>query len=146
LHYWLGFTRRRLGAGAEPVMRRAQLLLGELGKARRGAELPRAPIHGDYKLGNEYSHATRRLAAVRWSRGLRATMLGPSEASEKTDLELAADDANGELVTRLSAAGWSAIRLAGLDLALLAVAENGGGSAVQSVVADACPTRHASID
>jgi homoserine kinase type II len=52
LHYWLGFTRRRLGAGAEPVVRRAKLLLDELGKARRGVELPLAPIHGDYKLGN----------------------------------------------------------------------------------------------
>ncbi len=52
LHYWLGFTRRRLGAGAEPVVRRAELLLGELGRARRGVELPRAPIHGDYTLGN----------------------------------------------------------------------------------------------
>ena len=51
-HYWLGFTRRRLGAGAEPVVRRAMLLLDELGRARRGVELPRAPIHGDYKLGN----------------------------------------------------------------------------------------------
>src|SRR5262249_44551039 len=52
LHYWLGFTRRRLGPGAEPVVRRAKLLLDELGKARRGVDLPRAPIHGDYKLGN----------------------------------------------------------------------------------------------
>jgi Ser/Thr protein kinase RdoA (MazF antagonist) len=51
-HYWLGFTRRRLGPGAEPVVRRAKLLLGELSKARRGVELPLAPIHGDYKLGN----------------------------------------------------------------------------------------------
>jgi Ser/Thr protein kinase RdoA (MazF antagonist) len=51
-HYWLGFTRRRLGAGAEPVVRRAKLLVEELGKARRGLELPLAPIHGDYKLGN----------------------------------------------------------------------------------------------
>jgi len=47
LHYWLGFTRRRLGAGAEPVVRRAKLLLDELGRARRGVELPLAPIHGD---------------------------------------------------------------------------------------------------
>jgi hypothetical protein len=51
-HYWLGFTRRRLGPGAEPVVRRAELLLEELGKARRGLELPLAPIHGDYKLAN----------------------------------------------------------------------------------------------
>lgn len=52
LHYWLGFTRRRLGPGAEPVVRRARALLDELGQARRGVDLPRAPIHGDYKLGN----------------------------------------------------------------------------------------------
>jgi hypothetical protein len=51
-HYWLGFTRRRLGAGAEPVVRRAKLLLEEFGRARRGLELPLAPIHGDYTLEN----------------------------------------------------------------------------------------------
>ena len=51
-HYWLGFTRRRLGAGVEPVVRRAKFLLEELSSARRGVELPLAPIHGDYKLGN----------------------------------------------------------------------------------------------
>src|SRR5262249_45338109 len=51
-HYWLGFTRRRVGPRAEPVVRRAKLLLDELGKARRGVELPLGPIHGDYKLGN----------------------------------------------------------------------------------------------
>jgi Ser/Thr protein kinase RdoA (MazF antagonist) len=52
LYYWLGFARRRLGPAAEPVVRRARLLLGELSQARRGLDLPRAPIHGDYKLGN----------------------------------------------------------------------------------------------
>lgn len=52
LHYWLGFTRRRLGPGAEPLVRRAKLLLDELGRVRRGVELPLAPIHGDFKLGN----------------------------------------------------------------------------------------------
>jgi homoserine kinase type II len=34
------------------VVRRAKLLLDELGRARRGVELPLAPIHGDYTLGN----------------------------------------------------------------------------------------------
>jgi Ser/Thr protein kinase RdoA (MazF antagonist) len=52
LRYWLSYTRRRLGPGAEPVVHRARLLLDELGQARRGIDLPRAPIHGDYKLGN----------------------------------------------------------------------------------------------
>jgi hypothetical protein len=62
-------------------------------------------------------------------------MLGPSAVPERADLELAADDANGELVADFPAATWSAIRLAGLDLALLAAAENGGDSAVHSVLA-----------
>ncbi|MGH7922430.1 MAG: phosphotransferase [Candidatus Dormibacteraceae bacterium] len=34
------------------MVRRAKLLLDELGKVRRGVELPLAPIHGDYKFGN----------------------------------------------------------------------------------------------
>ncbi len=52
LRCWPGFTRRRPGAGAEPGVRRARLLLGERGSARRGTGLPRAPVHGDDKPGN----------------------------------------------------------------------------------------------
>jgi hypothetical protein len=91
----------------------------------------------DRDLWHEYARATRGLAAVRWSRGLRAAILGPSAAPEKTDHELAADATNGEPVTQIPIAAWSAIRLAGLDLALLVAAENGGESAAQSVVAAA---------
>ena len=39
-------------------------------------------------------------------------MLGRSAVPEKTDLELAADDTNGDLVTKFPAAVWSAIRFA----------------------------------
>jgi hypothetical protein len=52
LRYWLGFTRRRLGTAADAVVARAGHLLDQLAAARKGVELPRAPIHGDYKLGN----------------------------------------------------------------------------------------------
>jgi Ser/Thr protein kinase RdoA (MazF antagonist) len=52
LRYSIGFTRRRLGPGSEPVVRRMRQLTGELSKLRKGLELPCAPIHGDYKLGN----------------------------------------------------------------------------------------------
>src|SRR5262249_23196003 len=55
----MGDARPRGGtapaARATPARRnpgRAKLLLNELGKARRGVELPLAPIHGDYNLGN----------------------------------------------------------------------------------------------
>lgn len=52
LRWWLGFTRRRLGPAAEPVVKRAGLLMKELAAVRRGVHLPHGPIHGDYKLGN----------------------------------------------------------------------------------------------
>jgi hypothetical protein len=47
---------------------------------------------------------TRGIAAVRWSRGLRAAMLGSAPAHEKTDGELVAEDINGQLVTVLGIA------------------------------------------
>ena len=52
LRHSIGFTRRRLGAESEPVVRRMRQLTGELSKLRREVELPCTPIHGDYKLGN----------------------------------------------------------------------------------------------
>jgi Ser/Thr protein kinase RdoA (MazF antagonist) len=52
LRYSVGFTRRRLGPRSEPVVHRMRQLTGELSKLRNEVELPFAPIHGDYKLGN----------------------------------------------------------------------------------------------
>jgi Ser/Thr protein kinase RdoA (MazF antagonist) len=52
LRYSVGFTRRRLGASSEPVVRRMRQLIGELSELRKDVELPCTPIHGDYKLGN----------------------------------------------------------------------------------------------
>ncbi len=52
LRYSVGYTRRRLGPGSEPVVRRMRQLTGELSKLRKEVELPCAPIHGDYKLEN----------------------------------------------------------------------------------------------
>ena len=48
----IGFTHRRLGPRSEPVVQRMRQLTGELAKLRKEVELPCAPIHGDYKLGN----------------------------------------------------------------------------------------------
>jgi len=52
LRYSAAFTRRRLGPGSEPVVRRMRQLADEMSKLRNEVELPCAPIHGDYKLGN----------------------------------------------------------------------------------------------
>lgn len=120
-----------------------EMTRGDLKTGRSGSRTPFQILADYYQTGDthdrdlwhEYMRVTRHLAAVRWSRGLRTAMLGPSTVPEKTDLELAAEDTGGELVTDFPSAAWSAIRLAGLDLVLLAAAENGGDSAVNSVVA-----------
>jgi Ser/Thr protein kinase RdoA (MazF antagonist) len=52
LGHSVGFTRRRLGSRSEPVVHRMRQLTRELSKLRKEVELPCAPIHGDYKLGN----------------------------------------------------------------------------------------------
>ena len=52
LRYSAGFTRRRLGPRSEPVVHRMRQLTGELSKLAKEVDLPCAPIHGDYKLGN----------------------------------------------------------------------------------------------
>lgn len=52
LRHSVAFTRRRLGPRSDPVVQRMRQLTGELSKLRTQVDLPCAPIHGDYKLGN----------------------------------------------------------------------------------------------
>jgi Ser/Thr protein kinase RdoA (MazF antagonist) len=52
LRHSIGFTRRRLGPRSEPVVHRMRQLAGELAELRKEVDLPCAPIHGDYRLGN----------------------------------------------------------------------------------------------
>jgi Ser/Thr protein kinase RdoA (MazF antagonist) len=52
LRHSIAFTRRKLGPRSEPGVRRMRQLTGELSELRKEIELPYAPIHGDYKLGN----------------------------------------------------------------------------------------------
>jgi hypothetical protein len=87
--------------------------------------------------GHEYGLVTRRLAAVRWSRGLRARVLSAALVRERTDMELAAEEVNGELRTAIESAAWSRLRLAGLDLAVLVAAEDGNLAAVTALVRSA---------
>ena len=83
----------------------------------------------DRDLWREYSRVNRGLAAVRWSRGRHAVMLGPTAAPERTDGELAAGHIDGEPVVALSIMTWFRIRLARLDHALLTAAESGAKAA-----------------
>ena len=88
----------------------------------------------DPDLWHEYSRVTRGLAALRWSRGLRAVILGQAGEPEMTDAELVAEVVNGELVTSIDVVVWSRIRLIGLDHAVLVVAEFGGQPATNGLI------------
>jgi hypothetical protein len=107
---------------------------GDLKTSHTGSRTPFQILADYYQAGDahdcalwrEYGRVTRSLAAVRWSRGLRAAMLASASAHEKTDAEMAAEDVDGELVTAISVVVWSSLRAAGLEHAVLVAAENGG--------------------
>ena len=88
----------------------------------------------DRNLWREYCRATRGLAAVRWSRGLRVNMLGLCAKLERTDEELAAEDVSGEFGNFYRTCGLVSSPIAGLDLAALVAAQLGGRPAVAALV------------
>jgi Replication protein len=114
-----------------------EMTRGDLKTSRTGSRTPFQILADYYQTGDtddrdlwhEYARATRGLAAIRWSRGLRAAMGGPSVEPHKSDLELAASHTDGELVAAFSGDAWSAIRLARLELALLVATETSPESA-----------------
>jgi hypothetical protein len=100
-----------------------EMTRGDLKTSRVGSRTPFQLLADYYQTGDtrdrdlwrEYRHVTRGLAAVRWSRGLRAHMLGPTAEPERSDDELAAEDVNGDLVAVISLPAWARIRRAGLE-------------------------------
>ncbi len=91
LRYSIGFTRRRLGPRSEPVVDRMRLLTGELSKLREQVDLPCAPIHGDYKLGNvgelsDGSWATFDLDFARWRERVYDVAASLHHAAQSADL------------------------------------------------------------
>jgi hypothetical protein len=115
-----------------------EMARGDLKTSRTGNRTPFQILADYYQTGDtrerglwhEYTRATRRLAAFRWSRGLRAVILGPTGAAEHSDKEFASEDVSGELVAVFSTSVWSRIRLRGLNHAVLVAAECGGTDAV----------------
>jgi Replication protein len=89
-------------------------------------------------LWREYGNVTRGLAAVRWSRGLRAVMLGPTTEPERSDEDLAAEGVGGNLLAVIQFPAWSRIRAVGLEHAVLVAAEEGGLLAVDALVGRLC--------
>jgi hypothetical protein len=127
-----------------------EMTRGDLKTGRTGSRTPFQILADYYQTGDtrdrdlwdEYSLATKGLAAIRWSRYLRARMIGLVGVAEKTDAELAAEDVNGGLVAVIAVAAWSRIRLAGLEHAVLVAAETGGEGAINVLILqDTCGVR-----
>ena len=130
------------GGGWSPAQ---EMTRGDLKTSRAGSRTPLQILADYYQTGDtrdrdlwrEYSRVTRGLAAVRWSRGLRVLMLGPTAESDRGDEDLAAEDVNGDLVAVIPLPVWSRVRLAGLEQAVLVAAERGGSVEVDSLIAQA---------
>jgi hypothetical protein len=126
-----------------------EMTRGDLKTSRVGSRTPFQILADYYQTGDtrdrdlwrEHSRVTRGLAAVRWSRGLRTLILGPTAEPERGDGELAAEDVNGDLVAVIPLPTWSRIRLDGLEHAILVAAERGGPADVNALVARATNRR-----
>ena len=82
-----------------------EMTRGDLKTSRTGSRTPFQILADYYQTGDtrdrdlwhEYGRVTRGLAAVRWSRGLRAAMLGPSAGLVNEPTRNGRNDTNGEL-------------------------------------------------
>jgi hypothetical protein len=119
-----------------------EMARGDLKTSRTGSRTPFQILVDYYQTGDtrdrelwrEYGRITRSLAAVRWSRGLRAIMVGPAARPAKTDAELAAEQVTGVLVITIELAAWLRIRLAGLEQAILVAAERDGRGGIGALM------------
>ena len=119
-----------------------EMCRGDLKTGRTGSRTPFQLLADYYQTGDshnrdlwrEYSRVTRCLAAVRWSRGVRAVMFGRTAELERSDEELASEAVSGELAAVIPIAVWSLTRLAGLDHAVLVAAGGGGLDAVVALI------------
>jgi hypothetical protein len=120
-----------------------EMTRGDLKTSRTGSRTPFQILADYYQTGdrsdralwNEYARVTRQLAAVRSSRGLRAVVLGPTAEAAKTDVELATEDIDGEVVATMPIAAWLRLRSVGLEYVLLVAAETGGTAAMSKLIA-----------
>jgi Replication protein len=121
-----------------------EMTRGDLKTGRAGSRTPFQILADQYQTGDtrdrdlwhEYACATRSLAAVRWSRRLRAATLGAGAEPERTDQQLAAEEVGGALLAALSLAAWTSLRHARLDHAVLVEVELGGAVALNALLAD----------
>ncbi len=119
-----------------------EMTRGDLKTGRTGSRTPFQILADYYQTGDtrdrdlwrEYSRVTRGLAAVRWSRHLRAMILGDSADPELTDDELAAATVIGDILAVVARPAWSHVREMHLELTLLVASEVGGLAAVNALL------------
>jgi hypothetical protein len=113
-----------------------ELTRGDLKTGRTGSRIPLQVLADYYATGDlsdgelwrEYSRVIRGLAAVRWSRGLRAIMLSPAAEPERTDEELAADEVHGDLIAVVPVQSGQSSGSPALITMCSSAAEAGGSS------------------
>jgi hypothetical protein len=127
-----------------------EMTRGDLKTSRTGSRTPFQILADYYQTGDirdrdlwrEYSRVTRGLAAVRWSRGLRAVAHMGCQTLERTDRQLATEDVDGDVVLIMSIKTWRHVRLAGLDHALLVAAEGNRQAAISRLLRVKSSERH----
>lgn len=105
------------------------------GDVKRGRKRSRTPFEiaeqavlgvvPDLPLWWAYEQATKGRRAIEWSRGLKARF----DLSEKSDEDLAAEDAGGELVVHVDHVQWGLLITNGQETHLLDLVEQGGAPA-----------------
>jgi hypothetical protein len=121
-----------------------EITRGDVKTGRKGSRTPFEILRwyyadgdrGDWLLWCEYLAAVKGKPVLRWSRGLKAVVFGPSDQPEAADADLAADEVGGQLVARHPPHVWARIRLAGLQLLIPYAAETGGLPAVNRLLAE----------
>jgi hypothetical protein len=120
----------------------------DLKTSRTGSRTPFQLLAAYYQTGDtrdrylwgEYMRITSGLAAVRWSRGLRAAIFGAALKPERSDEEHAASDADGELVAVVPSPVWGDIRRRGFEHVVLVAAENQSIESILNSIASVLPT------
>lgn len=121
-----------------------ELTRSDVKTGRKASRTPFEILRDYYATGNrddwllwcEYLTAMKGKPVLRWSRGLKGLVFGPSDEADKTDEDLAADDVGGQLVAVHPPQVWQRVRMAGLQLLICYAAETGGLPAVNRLLAE----------
>jgi hypothetical protein len=117
-----------------------ELARGDLKRGRAGHRTPLEILESfrwtgdieDLALWHEYERASKGHQCITWSKGLRSLLAAP----ERTDEEIAAEEAGGDVLALIPCASWRRVTgIPGLPAYLLDAAERDGAAAVAAALA-----------